>query len=51
MQPDEKELNTILFDQLTIIERLERAYKNGTFENEIIILKNEVKRKLCSITQ
>ena len=42
----EKEFNGNLFDQLSIIERLERAHKSGTFEEEVKILKGEIERKL-----
>lgn len=42
----EKEYNGNLLDQKTIIERLDRAYKNGQFEEERDILLAEVDRKL-----
>lgn len=45
----EKELNSVFFDQLTIVERIERHLKNGgqeAAEAEIEILKNEINRKL-----
>lgn len=45
----EKELNANLFDQLTLIERIERSLKNGGEEavkEEIEILKKEINRKL-----
>jgi len=45
----EKELNATLFDQLTIIERIERRAEKGDFEEvkkEIEIIKNEINRKL-----
>ncbi len=45
----EKELNATLFDQLTIIERIERRAEKGDLEEvkkEIEILKNEINRKL-----
>ncbi len=47
--PGEKELNATLFDQLTIIERIERRAEKGDLEEvkkEIEILKNEINRKL-----
>ena len=47
--PGEKELNINLFDQLTLIERIERQVKKGDFEavkEEIEIIKNEINRKL-----
>ena len=47
--PGEKELNSVFFDQLTIVERIERHLKNGGQEGaeaEIEILKNEINRKL-----
>lgn len=47
--PGEKELNATLFDQLTIIERIERRAEKGDFEEvkkEIEIIKNEINRKL-----
>ena len=49
MPSNDKELNAILFDQLTLVERIERCLKSGgqsTAEAEIEILKNEIKRKL-----
>lgn len=42
--PGEKEININLFDQLTLIERIERLVKKGDLkavEEEIEILKNE----------
>ena len=47
--PGEKELNSVFFDQLPIVERIERHLKNGgqeAAEAEIEILKNEINRKL-----
>lgn len=47
--PGEKELNITLFDQLTIVERIERQLENGGEEaakKEIEIMKNEINRKL-----
>lgn len=49
MPPNEKEYNGNLFDQLSIIERIERQLENGGVEAakaEIEILKKEVNRKL-----
>ena len=49
MPINEKELNAILFDQLSIVERIERHLKSGGQEAaqaEIEILKNEINRKL-----
>lgn len=47
--PGEKELNAALFDQLTLVERIERQAQKGDIElvkAEIDILKNEINRKL-----
>ncbi|MBD5451470.1 MAG: hypothetical protein HDR25_02400 [Lachnospiraceae bacterium] len=49
MPINEKELNANLFDQLSIVERIERHLKSGGQEAaqaEIEILKNEINRKL-----
>ncbi len=49
MPSNEKELNSVFFDQLTIVERIERQLRNGgteAAEAEIEILKNEINRKL-----
>ncbi|MCM1261698.1 MAG: hypothetical protein NC313_03175 [Butyrivibrio sp.] len=49
MPSNEKELNANLFDQLTLVERIERHLKNGgkeAAEIEIDILKKEINRKL-----
>lgn len=49
MPANEKELNANLFDQLTLIERIERSLKSGGekgVEEEIEILKKEINRKL-----
>ncbi|MDE6924548.1 MAG: hypothetical protein K2O97_02335 [Acetatifactor sp.] len=49
MPTNEKELNSNLFDQLTIVERIERCLANGGEEAakaEIEILKKEINRKL-----
>ena len=47
--PGEKELNATLFDQLTLVERIERQVEKGDLalvKEEIEILKNEINRKL-----
>lgn len=47
--PGEKELNANLFDQLTLVERIERQALKGNLEavkEEIEILKKEINRKL-----
>ncbi len=47
--PGEKELNAALFDQLTLVERIERQAQKGDLElvkEEIEILKKEITRKL-----
>ncbi len=49
MPTNEKELNANLFDQLTLVERIERQLENGGAEavkTEIEILKKEINRKL-----
>lgn len=49
MPTNEKELNNILFDQLAIVERIERRLDSGSIEEakaEIEILKKEINRKL-----
>lgn len=49
MPTDEKELNAILFDQLSLVERIERALKSGgvaAAEAEIDIVRKEIERKL-----
>ena len=49
MPSNEKEYNGNLFDQLTVIERIERQLKRGGEEaakEEIELLKNEINRKL-----
>ena len=49
MPSNEKELNAALFDQLTLVERIERHLKSGGQEAaqaEIEILRNEINRKL-----
>lgn len=49
MPANEKELNAALFDQLTLIERIERHLERGgvaAAKAEIEILKNEINRKL-----
>lgn len=45
----EKEYNGNLFDQLTLLERIERRIKTGSLEEvqeEVNLLKKEVERKL-----
>lgn len=47
--PGEKELNAALFDQLTLVERIERHALKGDLEGvkeEIETLKKEINRKL-----
>ena len=47
--PGEKEINITLFDQLTLLERIERELERGGVETatkEIEIMKNEINRKL-----
>lgn len=49
MPTNEKELNANLFDQLTLIERIERQLEKGgeaAAKEEIEILKKEINRKL-----
>lgn len=49
MPTNEKELNATLFDQLTLIERIERHLEKGgenAAKEEIEILKKEINRKL-----
>ena len=49
MPANEKELNATLFDQLTLVERIERKAESGDIEEvraEIEILKKEINRKL-----
>lgn len=46
MPVNEKEYNGNLLDQMTIVERLKRAYKNGIFEEEAQIILDEINRKL-----
>ena len=49
MTTNEKELNGILFDQLSLVERIERALKSGgvtAAEAEIDIVRKEIERKL-----
>ncbi len=44
--PNEKEINERLFDQRTIVERLDRAHQKGEFEEERDLLLKEIDRKL-----
>lgn len=49
MPINEKEYNGNLFDQLTLLERIERQVKKGDLqavEDEIAFLRKEVERKL-----
>lgn len=49
MPSNEKELNVNLFDQLTLVERIERSLENGgvdAVKTEIEIIKKEINRKL-----
>lgn len=49
MLANEKEINNILFDQLSLIERVERQAASGDMDAviaEIEILKKEINRKL-----
>lgn len=49
MPSNEKELNAHLFDQLTVVERIERQLESGGVDaakKEIEILKKEINRKL-----
>ncbi|MCM1044411.1 MAG: hypothetical protein NC417_02765 [Candidatus Gastranaerophilales bacterium] len=49
MPTNEKEINNNLFDQLSLVERIERHLKSGgqeAAEAEIDILKKEINRKL-----
>ena len=50
----DRELNCILFDQLTILERIERALEEGGIEGvrkEISHIKREINRKLYQDVQ
>lgn len=49
MPTNEKEINNNLFDQLTLVERIEKQALTGDIElvkEEIEILKKEINRKL-----
>ena len=49
MPSNEKELNSVFFDQLTIVERIERRLDEGgenAVRKEIELLKKEINRKL-----
>ncbi len=49
MTTNEKELNTNLFDQLTLVERIKRQALKGDMnlvKEEIEIIKKEINRKL-----
>ena len=54
MLTNEKELNAILFDQLSLVERIERALKSGgvtAAEAQIDIVRKEIERKLYQSPQ
>ena len=42
----EKEVNNYLFDQKTIVERLDAAYQKGEFDKERDKIMREIDRKL-----
>ena len=42
----DKEFNGHLFDQLSIVERLDKAESNGKYKEESETIKKEIKRKL-----
>ena len=46
MPTNEKEINNALFDQLSIVERLDKAQKRGDYEEESEAIKREINRKL-----
>ena len=46
----EKYINCQLFDQLTIVERLDKATEKDEYKKESGIIKNEILRKLCQNT-
>lgn len=46
MPTDEKEINNNLFDQLTILERLEAANEKNCFKEEADKIRKEIERKL-----
>ena len=46
MPNNEKEINNVLFDQLSIVERLDKATEKGEYKQESDIIKKEIKRKL-----
>lgn len=43
---DGRRRNNALYDQLTIVERLEDAYNKSEFETVVAAIKNEIKQKL-----
>ena len=43
---NERELIENLFDQLTIVERLDKAFADGDYEEMSKIIKAEINRKL-----
>ncbi|MBO6112025.1 MAG: hypothetical protein J6P45_03115 [Lachnospiraceae bacterium] len=46
MPSNEKEINNNLFDQLSILERLDKAQKRGEYEEESRTIRMEIERKL-----
>ena len=46
MPVSEKEYNGNLFDQLSIVERLDKAHRRGEYEQESETIKKEITRKL-----
>ena len=46
MATNEKEYNGNLFDQLAIVERLDRATESGRYAEESDNIKSEIMRKL-----
>ncbi len=46
MPTNEKEINNVLFDQLSIVERLDKAQKRGEYEQESESIRKEIERKL-----
>ncbi|MBQ7584135.1 MAG: hypothetical protein IJT24_05945 [Lachnospiraceae bacterium] len=46
MPNNEKEINNTLFDQMSIVERLDRAYQKNEYEQESRIIMEEIRRKL-----
>ncbi|MBQ9361380.1 MAG: hypothetical protein IJT96_10145 [Lachnospiraceae bacterium] len=46
MATNEKEINNNLFDQLSIVERLDKATAEGKYKEESETIKKEINRKL-----